>query len=159
MSILRYGCTTPTLIKYIEKKLDGNHIRILLAVLKKKTLKHNPWKKNSCMATYLPSQKPYKSDDELISDVFLWAPTYGLASVGWPARSYLLQLCEDTGCSLEDLPQVRHNRDGEREREREIQHDMLMTIYTYRHRHTGTHTHTHTHTHTYIYIIIIMSCS
>ena len=35
MSILLYGCTTWTLTKRIEKKLDGNCTRILRAILKK----------------------------------------------------------------------------------------------------------------------------
>ena len=45
-----------------------------------------------------------KNKDELISDVLLWAPLHGCASVGRPVRAYLNQLSADTGCSLEDLP-------------------------------------------------------
>ena len=41
-------------------------------------------------------------------------------SVGWPARIYLQQLCMDTGCSQEDLPEAIDDRDGLREREREL---------------------------------------
>ena len=41
----------------------------------------------------------WRSRDELISDIFLWTPTYGRA--GRPARTYIQQLCEDTGCSPE----------------------------------------------------------
>ena len=40
--------------------------------------------------------------DELISDVILWTPTYGQPKAGQPARTYIQQLCEDTGCSPED---------------------------------------------------------
>ena len=42
----------------------------------------------------------WRSKDELISDVLLWTPTYGCAKVGRPARTYIQQLCEDTGCNL-----------------------------------------------------------
>ena len=35
VSILLYGCTTWTLTKRLEKKLDGNYIRMLRAILKK----------------------------------------------------------------------------------------------------------------------------
>ena len=45
----------------------------------------------------------WRSRDELISDILLWTHTYGRAKVGRQARSYIQQLCEDTGCSPEDL--------------------------------------------------------
>ena len=44
-------------------------------------------------------------------------PSRGHTSVGQPTRTYLLQLCTDTGCSLEDLPGVMDYRDGWMERE------------------------------------------
>ena len=37
------------------------------------------------------------SRDELIRDVLLWTPTHGRAKSGRPARTYIQQLCEDTG--------------------------------------------------------------
>ena len=46
----------------------------------------------------------WRSRDELICDVLLWTPTYGQEKAGRPARTYLQQLSEDTGCSPEDLP-------------------------------------------------------
>ena len=42
----------------------------------------------------------WRSKDELISDVLLWTPTHGQAKAGRPARTYIQQLCEDTGCCL-----------------------------------------------------------
>ena len=48
----------------------------------------------------------WRSKDELISDVLLWTPAYGRAKAGRPARTYIQQLCEDMGCSPEDLPEV-----------------------------------------------------
>ena len=62
----------------------------------------------------------WRSKDELISDVLLWAPTYGCAKAGWPARTYIQQLCEDTGCKSEDLPEAINDREKWRERVRDI---------------------------------------
>ena len=55
-----------------------------------------------------------------ISDVLLWTPTYGRAKAGRPARTYIQQLCEDTGCSPEDLPEAMNYREKWRERVRDI---------------------------------------
>ena len=46
----------------------------------------------------------WRSRDELIRDVLLWTPTHGRAKAGRAARTYIQQLCEDTGCCPEDLP-------------------------------------------------------
>ena len=62
----------------------------------------------------------WRSRDELISDVLQWTPTYGRAKVGRPARTYIQQLCEDTGCSPEDLPEAMNDREKWRERVRGI---------------------------------------
>ena len=59
----------------------------------------------------------WRSRDELISDVLLWTPTYGLAKAGRPARTYIQQLCED---SPEDLPEAMNDREKWRERVRDI---------------------------------------
>ena len=62
----------------------------------------------------------WRSRDELISDVLPWTPTYGWAKAGWPARTYIQRLCEDTECSPEDLPEEINNREKWRERVRDI---------------------------------------
>ena len=62
----------------------------------------------------------WRSRDELISDVLLWTPTYGRAKAGRPPRTYIQQLCEDTGCSLEDLPEAMNDWEKWRERARDI---------------------------------------
>ena len=54
----------------------------------------------------------WRSKGELISDVLLWKPTHGNASVGRPARTYIDQLCKDTGCSEEELPVAMNDREG-----------------------------------------------
>ena len=61
-----------------------------------------------------------RSRDELISDVLLWTLIYGRAKPGWPARTYIQQLCKDMGCSLEDLPEAMNDWEKWRERVRDI---------------------------------------
>ena len=58
----------------------------------------------------------WRSRDELISDILQWSPTYGRAKAGWPARTYIQQLCEDTRCSPEDLPEALNDKEKWRER-------------------------------------------
>ena len=58
----------------------------------------------------------WRSMDELISDVLLWTPTYSWAKAGRPAQTYIQQLCKDTGCSPEDLPEAINDREKWRER-------------------------------------------
>ena len=62
----------------------------------------------------------WRSKDELISDVLLWSPTYGCPKAGRPARTYIQQLCEDTGCNPEDLSEAMNDREKWRERVRDI---------------------------------------
>ena len=60
-----------------------------------------------------------RSKNELISDVRQWTPTHRRACVGWPTWTFLQQLCTDTGCRREDLPEAMDSRDRSWERERE----------------------------------------
>ena len=62
----------------------------------------------------------WRSREELISDVLLWTPSHGRAKAGWPAWTYIQQLCEDTGCSPEDLLEAMNDREEWRERVRDI---------------------------------------
>ena len=62
----------------------------------------------------------WRSSDELISDVLLWTPSHGRAKAGRPARTYIQQFCEDTGCSPEDLPEAMSDREKWRERSWDI---------------------------------------
>ena len=41
-------------------------------------------------------------------------------TAGRPAQKYIQQLCEDTGCSPEDLPEAMNDREKWRERVRDI---------------------------------------
>ena len=130
VSILLYGCTTWTLSKRLEKKLDGNHTRMLRAILNKSWQQHPirhklygyppPNTKTIQVRRTRHAGHCWKSRDELISDVLLWTPIYGRSKAGRPARTYIQQLCEDTGCSPEDLPEVMNDREKWRERVRDI---------------------------------------
>ena len=60
------------------------------------------------------------SRDKLISYVLLWIPTHGRAKAGRPARTYIQQQCEDTGCCPEDLPEAMNDREKWRDRVRDI---------------------------------------
>ena len=52
----------------------------------------------------------------MLSDVLQWTPAYGQAK----ARTYIQQLCEDTGCIPEDLPEAMNDREKWRERVSDI---------------------------------------
>ena len=65
----------------------------------------------------------WRSRDELICDVPLWTSSHGRAKAGWPARTYVQQLCADTGSSPEDLPEAMDDRVGWRNRVRDIHAD------------------------------------
>ena len=126
VSILLYGCTTWTLTKRLEKKLDGNYTRMLWAILNKSWRQHPtrhqlyghlpPITKTIQVRRTRHAGHCWISRDEFISDVLQWTPTYGRAKAGWPARTYIQQLCEDTGCSPEDLPEAMNDREKWRER-------------------------------------------
>ena len=121
VSILLYGCTTWTLTKRQEKKLDSNYTRILTAILNKSWRQHPTY--HQLFGHLLPITKTiqdrqtrnaghcWRSRDELISGKLLWTPAYGRAKAGRPARTYIQQLCEDTGCSPENLPEAMNDRE------------------------------------------------
>ena len=128
--ILLYGCTTWTLTKRLKKKLDGNCTRMLRAILNKSWRQHptrhqlyghlSPTTKTIQVRRIRHAGHYWRSRDELISDVHLWTPTYDRVKAGRPDRTYIQQLCEDTGCSPEDLPEAMNDREKWRERVRDI---------------------------------------
>ena len=130
VSILLYGCTTWTLTKRLEKKLDSNYKQMLRAILNKSWRQHPtkyqvyghlpPITKTIQVRRTRNAGHSWRSRDELISDVLLWAPTYGQARTGRPARTYIQQMCEDTGCSPKDLHEVMNDREKWRESVKDI---------------------------------------
>ena len=120
VSILLYGCTTWTLTKRLKKKLDSNYKRMLRAILNKSWQQHPT--KHQLYGHLPPITKTiqvrheghcWRSKDELINDVLQ-------AKAGRPARTYIQQLCEDTGCSPEDQPEAMNDGEKWRERVRDI---------------------------------------
>ena len=165
MSILLYGCTTWTLTKRMEKKLDGYYTRILRAILNK-SWKQNPTKQQ--LYGHLPpitktiqirrtrhAEHCWRIRDELISNILLWTPLYEWAKAGRRAKTYRQHLCADKGCSLEDLPGAMDDREGWREKVRDIcacsaTWWWLWWLYTHTHTHIYTHIHTFMYTYTYL---------
>ena len=84
VSILLYGCTTWTLTKRLEKKLDGNYTRMLRAILNESWRQHStghqlyghlpPITKTIQVRRTRPAGHYRRSRDELISDALLWTP-------------------------------------------------------------------------------------
>ena len=86
VSILLYGCTTWTLTKRLEEKLDSNYTRMLRAILNKSWRQHP--KRHQLYGHLPPVTKTiqvrrtrhaghcWRSKDVRISDVLLWTPAY-----------------------------------------------------------------------------------
>ena len=130
VSILMYGCITWTLTKRLKKKLDGNYTRMLWAILNKSWWQHPTRHQlyghlHTITKTILARRTRHaghcwRSRDVLISYVPLWTLTYGWEKAGRPAWTYIQQLCEDTGCSPEDLPEAMNDMEKWRERVQDI---------------------------------------
>ena len=133
--LLLYVCTTWTLTKRLEKKLDGNYTRMLRAILNRSWSQHPT--KHQLYGHQPPNTKTiqirrtrhvghcWRSRDELISNVLPWIPLYGRAKAGRPPRTYIQQLCADTGCSPENLSEAMGDREGWRERVKDIHGDSV----------------------------------
>ena len=130
VSVLLYGCTTWTLTKRLEKKLDGNYTRMLRAILNKSWQQHPtrrqlyghipPVTKTIQARRNRHAGHCWRSKEEIVSDVLLWTPSYGQTKAGRPARTFIQQLCDDTGCNPEALPEAMNDRETWRERVRDI---------------------------------------
>ena len=55
-------------------------------------------------------------DFHMIDSLSIAVHAFGRAKAGRPVRTYIQQLCEDTGCSPEDLPETMNDREKWRER-------------------------------------------
>ena len=165
VSILLYGCTTWTLTKWMEKKLDGNCTRMLRAILNKSWRQH-PTKLQ--LYGYLPpitktikvrrtrhAEHSWRSGDCLISDVLLWIPSHGQAKAGRPARTYTQQLCVDTGCNPEDQPEAMNSRGEWQERVRDIGAGGKTRWWWEREKERKIWTHTHMYIYIYIYMCVL----
>ena len=141
VSILLYRCTTSTLNKRIEKnsyfgchkKLDGNCTRMLRGIVNKSE-KQNPTKqqlfghqppisKSIQVRRIIHEGHRWRRKKQLVSDILPWTPSHGRASDRRQTKTYLQELCMDTGYHLEDLPEAMDNRDEWTERDRERQRE------------------------------------
>ena len=126
VSILLYGCTTCTLTKRLEKKLDGNYTRMLRAILNKSWQQHPtrrqlyghlpPITKTIQVRRTRHVRHSWRSRDEIVSVELMWTPAYGQSKAGRPARTFIQQLCDDKGCNPEDLPEAMNDKETWRER-------------------------------------------
>ena len=127
---MQYGCTTWTMTKRLEKKLDGNYTRMLRAILNRSWQQH-PTRRQ--LYGHLPlitktiqarrtrhAGHCWRSKDEIVSDMLLWTPAFGQSKTGRPARTFIQQICDDTGCNPEDLPKAMNDRETWRKRVRDI---------------------------------------
>ena len=122
VSILLYGCTTWTLTKRMENKLNSKYTRMLRAILNKSWRQHPtkqlyghlpPITKTIQVRRTRYAGDCWRSRDEFISDVLQWTPSHGRAKAGRTTRTYIQQLCEDTVCSPEELPEAMNDREGQ----------------------------------------------
>ena len=85
------------------KNVDGNYTRMLCVVLNKSLQQHLPKQQ---LGRTLPFALQtiqirgarhvghcWRSKDKLVSNIFLWTPTYGHTSIDQPAKTYLSSLC------------------------------------------------------------------
>ena len=145
VSIMLYECTTWTLTKHMEKKS-------LTAITQECCEQYwtspggNHPQSSSCRVTDYLSRKLSKLDeadmrenagskDGLTSDKLLWISSHGRAKTGGSGRNDIQQLCADTGCNLEDLPEAMDDRYGWQEKGRKIctcvWHMMMIIIYSF----------------------------
>ena len=99
--------------------MDGNYTRMLRAISNKYWKQHST-KQHLC--GHLPpisktiqvrqTRHCWRSKNEVINDILQWTLKHRCTSVGWPARTYLHQLCADTQGPID-------NKDGWKEKERE----------------------------------------
>ena len=111
---------------YIYIYIDGNYTRMLRAILNKSRrqypIRHQLYGHLSPITKTIQVRRTrhaghcWRSMDELISDVLQRTSTYGRAKAGRPARTYIQQLCDDTGCSPEEVPKAMNDREKWRER-------------------------------------------
>ena len=116
-SVLLYGSEGWTLTKKHEKKLDGTYTRMLRAIL------NISWKEHPTKILLdgnIPSLTSiiririrkrfaghcYRSEEEIVKDV----SNRGTTKIGRPIKTYVKQLCDDTGVTTEVLKTAMKDR-------------------------------------------------
>ena len=128
MLILLYGCTTWTLTKHGEKawwQLHKNAEQYWTspggnAPTKKQLYNHlPPITKTIQVRQTSHAGHCWRSKNELISDILPWTPSHGRAKAERPGRTYIQQLCADTGYIALKTSQEQWTIDGWQESVRE----------------------------------------
>ena len=106
----------------MEKKFDYKYTRMPRAILNKSWKQHpikqqlygymHPITKTIQVRRTRHAELSWRSGGQLIIDILLWTPSHGRTKAGQLATTYKQQLCADSGCSLEDMPGARDERDG-----------------------------------------------
>ena len=104
--------TTSTLTKCLEKKLDGNNTWMLHVVLNRSCIQHptkqqlyshlGPISQIIQVRQTRHTRHCWNSKGELVSDIILWTLTHGHTSDCCLAKTYIHQICADSGCRLDN---------------------------------------------------------
>ena len=121
VSILIYGCTTGTLSRW-RKSLTAPTQECCKQYWTSPG-GNSPITKTIKVRWTRHAGHCWRSRDKLISDVLLWTPSHGWAKAGWPAWTYIQQLCVDMGWIPEDLLEAMNDGEGWRKKVRDIRAD------------------------------------
>ena len=109
----------------LVKRLDEHYTRMLRAVLNKSWKQHPtkqqlyvhllPIPQTIQVGRVVHAVQCLKSKTELVSVFLLWVPPHRFTSAGRPAKTYIHQLCTDTGYCLKDSLRAMINRYESRE--------------------------------------------
>ena len=122
-SVLVCGSVTWTLIHSLEKKIDGTYTRMLRAVTNKSWRDHltneklygviQKISKSIRMQRLRFSGHNWRSKYEVASDLILWQPHHGNRSRGYPAKTYIDQLRDDTDLlTIDEIKTAMNDREG-----------------------------------------------
>ena len=106
-TVLLYGSNTWTLTKTLARKLDGTYTRLLRAALNVSWRQHltdDELYANLPKVTDTIKERRLRfsghcrrREEEVIHKLLLWEPSHGRRGRGRPLRTYINQLCDDTG--------------------------------------------------------------
>jgi len=120
-SILLYGCETWALTKSLAKQLDGSYTRMLRMALNihwtQKITNKELYGKLEQLSIKVRRRRLrfaghcMRREDEVVSDLVLWAPTHGTRRRGRPPETYVKTLERDTGLKADELRGLMLDRD------------------------------------------------
>jgi len=113
-NVLVYGSESWTLTREMERRLNGNYTRLLRKVqnvsyAEHKTNRELYGKLDLITDTIKARRLKYighvwrRDDKEPLHQLLLWVPQHGKRSRGRPHKTFLDQICEDTGLELDQL--------------------------------------------------------